>query len=61
MVMTGEARWKWQHEIVRSRKGRIGDAWKRVSLTFRVERKEAKRDDECSNRDGMTVKANWHC
>jgi len=37
LVMTGEARRKWQHEIVRSRKGR-GNAWKRVSLTFRTER-----------------------
>ena len=43
LVMTGEARWKWQHEIVRGRKrtGTWGD-WKRVSLTFRVEKKPAK-------------------
>lgn len=34
MVMRGESRWKWQHEIVRSAKGR-GPGWKRVSLTFR--------------------------
>lgn len=34
LVMTGESRWKWQHEIVRSTKGR-GPGWKRVSLTFR--------------------------
>lgn len=34
MVMRGESRWKWQHEIVRSAKGR-GLGWKRVSLTFR--------------------------
>ena len=40
MVVTGDARWKWQHEIVRSRKGRSGEGWKRVSLTFRVERKK---------------------
>ena len=34
LVMRGESRWKWQHEIVRSTKGRdVG--WKRVSLTFR--------------------------
>lgn len=34
LVMRGESRWKWQHEIVRSTKGRdLG--WKRVSLTFR--------------------------
>ena len=34
LVMSGESRWKWQHEIVRSAKGR-GVGWKRVSLTFR--------------------------
>ena len=34
LVMRGEIRWKWQHEIVRSTKGR-GVGWKRVSLTFR--------------------------
>lgn len=34
IVMRGESRWKWQHEIVRSAKGR-GVGWKRVSLTFR--------------------------
>lgn len=34
LVMSGESRWKWQHEIVRSAKGR-GWSWKRVSLTFR--------------------------
>lgn len=33
-VMRGDSRWKWQHEIVRSCKGR-GVGWKRVSLTFR--------------------------
>lgn len=38
MVMKGKAREKWQHEIVRSRKGRFGDNWRRVSLTFRVEK-----------------------
>ncbi|KUJ19034.1 uncharacterized protein LY89DRAFT_474803 [Mollisia scopiformis] len=33
-VMRGESRWKWQHEILRTKKGRdLG--WKRVSLTFR--------------------------
>ena len=39
LVMTGEARWKWQHEIVRGRK-RVGASgeWRRVSLTFRVEK-----------------------
>ena len=39
VVMRGEARRRWQHEIVRGRKGRVGEAWKRVSLTFRVEKK----------------------
>lgn len=34
LVMKGESRWRWQHEIVRSAKGR-GIGWKRVSLTFR--------------------------
>ena len=34
LVMRGESRWKWQHEIVRSTKGR-GLGWQRVSLTFR--------------------------
>ena len=34
LVMSGESRWKWRHEIVRSAKGR-GVGWKRVSLTFR--------------------------
>ena len=34
LVMNSESRWKWQHEIVRSAKGR-GVGWKRISLTFR--------------------------
>ena len=34
LVMSGQSRWRWQHEIVRSGKGR-GSGWKRVSLTFR--------------------------
>ncbi|KAL8785957.1 MAG: hypothetical protein Q9195_008421 [Heterodermia aff. obscurata] len=35
LVMSGESRWSWQHEIVRSSRRRsLG--WKRVSLTFRV-------------------------
>ena len=34
LIMKGESRWKWQHEILRSAKGR-GPGWKRVSLTFR--------------------------
>ncbi|KAI9733752.1 MAG: hypothetical protein M1818_007166 [Claussenomyces sp. TS43310] len=33
-IMRGESRWKWQHEICRSAKGR-GSGWKRISLTFR--------------------------
>ena len=37
VVMTDEARWKWQHEIVRTERGR-GKGWERVSLTFRVKR-----------------------
>lgn len=37
--MEGDARWRWQHEIVR-RKGRKGEGWRRVSLTFRVEREK---------------------
>ncbi|KAJ9660614.1 hypothetical protein H2201_006872 [Coniosporium apollinis] len=35
-VLTGDARYRWQHEIVRGRKGKEAD-WRRVSLTFRVE------------------------
>ncbi|KAL8903920.1 MAG: hypothetical protein Q9171_007235 [Xanthocarpia ochracea] len=34
LVMNGPSRWSWQHEIVRSAKGR-GPGWKRISLTFR--------------------------
>lgn len=41
-VLRGDARYKWQHEIVRSRTGRVasrpGEEWKRTSLTFRVKR-----------------------
>ena len=37
LVMRGEARWKWQHEIVRGRKKHEG--FKRTSLTFRVEKR----------------------
>ncbi|KAJ9104433.1 hypothetical protein QFC21_001928 [Naganishia friedmannii] len=41
-VLRGDARYKWQHEIVRSKKMRIasrsGKEWKRTSLTFRVKR-----------------------
>lgn len=34
LVMRGQSRWQWQHEIVKSEKGR-GEGRKRVSLTFR--------------------------
>ena len=34
LVMREQSRWQWQHEILRSQKGR-GEGWKRVSLTFR--------------------------
>lgn len=37
VVMTGEARRKWQHEIVRGRVKGKGVGWRRVSLTFRTE------------------------
>ena len=37
LVMRGQSRWQWQHEILRSEKGR-GERWKRVSLTFRYKR-----------------------
>ncbi|KAL2038676.1 hypothetical protein N7G274_008434 [Stereocaulon virgatum] len=36
LVMKGESRWEWQHEIMRSARGR-GVGWKRISLTFRYE------------------------
>jgi alkylated DNA repair dioxygenase AlkB len=38
IFMSGEAREKWQHEIVRGRKGRDGKDWRRVSLTFRTDK-----------------------
>ena len=41
LVMRGESRWRWQHEIVRSAKGR-GLRWKRVSLTFRYKAEGSK-------------------
>ena len=37
LVMKGEGRWKWQHEIVRGRKKQ--HSFKRTSLTFRVEKR----------------------
>ena len=41
LVMRGESRWRWQHEIVRTATGR-GLGWKRVSLTFRYKAEGAK-------------------
>ena len=41
LVMKGEGRWKWQHEIVRGRKKH--DGFKRTSLTFRVEKRSTRR------------------
>lgn len=37
-ILTGDARSKWQHEIVRGRTKRNHIGWRRVSLTFRAER-----------------------
>jgi alkylated DNA repair dioxygenase AlkB len=37
-IMREDSRWKWQHEIPRSKRGR-GSGWKRVSLTFRWKKK----------------------
>lgn len=42
LVLRGEARRRWQHEIGRNRKGRDGkdgEEWRRISLTFRVKKK----------------------
>ncbi|KAF2090718.1 hypothetical protein K490DRAFT_62040 [Saccharata proteae CBS 121410] len=40
VVLRGDARERWQHEIVRGQaKGRSGPGWRRVSLTFRVEKR----------------------
>jgi len=36
LVMEGEAREKWQHEIMRSKRGRNAPGWRRISLTFRT-------------------------
>lgn len=38
LVMKGEARERWQHEIVRSKRDRKTKDWKRVSLTFRTDK-----------------------
>lgn len=38
LVMEGEAREKWQHEIVRGKRGRSAPDWRRVSLTFRTDK-----------------------
>lgn len=35
--MNDESRWRWQHEIVKTGRGR-GVGWERVSLTFRVKK-----------------------
>lgn len=43
LVLRGKARYEWQHEIVRSKKGRVGDNWRRVSLTFRVETRTSRK------------------
>jgi len=39
VILTGDARSKWQHEIARGRKTGKSPSWRRVSLTFRVEKK----------------------
>jgi len=38
VVLSGDARWRWQHEIVRGKSKGKGKGWRRVSLTFRVEK-----------------------
>lgn len=38
LVMSDDARSKWQHEILRSRRDRKTKDWKRVSLTFRTDK-----------------------
>ena len=38
LIMRGLSRYQWQHEICRSKKGRLAVNWKRTSLTFRVEK-----------------------
>lgn len=38
LVMSDDARSKWQHEILRSRRDRNTKDWKRVSLTFRTDK-----------------------
>jgi len=38
LVMEGEAREKWQHEVVRSKRGRNAPDWRRVSLPFRTDK-----------------------
>lgn len=39
VVLRGDARSKWQHEIVRGRKSAKSSTWRRVSLTFRTEKR----------------------
>ena len=45
LIMKGDSRWRWQHEICRGKKkwraGRHQSEWKRTSLTFRVEKKNS--------------------
>jgi len=38
VVLRREARWRWQHEIVRGKSKGKGEGWRRVSLTYRVEK-----------------------
>lgn len=40
IVLKGDARSKWQHEIVRGRKSAKPKTWRRVSLTFRTEKRK---------------------
>ncbi|KAK8209186.1 hypothetical protein M8818_003881 [Zalaria obscura] len=44
VVLRGDARSKWQHEIVRGRKTGKADCWRRVSLTFRVMKSKEDRE-----------------
>ncbi|GAB7351097.1 hypothetical protein MBLNU459_g1563t1 [Dothideomycetes sp. NU459] len=40
VVLCGDARSKWQHEISRGRKSGKSPGWRRVSLTFRTEKRQ---------------------
>lgn len=46
VVLTGDSRSKWQHEIVRGRKSGKSSTWRRVSLTFRVEKMQRGRSNQ---------------